>query len=82
MEPINLYLEKLRLHRADKVKTAPITKFIEKHQQDTWSISNLLGRGPTRPLLTSLLSIKIAIVEKANRFATKQKREEIVRKEA
>ena len=31
VEPIDLYLEKLRLHRADKVKTAPITKFIEKY---------------------------------------------------
>ena len=71
MEPIDLYLEKLRLHRADKDKTAPITKFIEKHRQDTWSISNPLGRGPTRPLPSSSHSIKIAIVEKANKFITK-----------
>ena len=31
VEPISLYLEKLRLHRADKDKTASITRVLEKH---------------------------------------------------
>ena len=31
VEPINLYLEKLRLHRADEDKRGPITKVLEKH---------------------------------------------------
>ena len=35
VEPINLYLEKLRLHRTNKDKTAPITKLLEKHRQNT-----------------------------------------------
>ena len=32
VEPIDLYLEKLRLHRVDKDKRGPVTKVLEKHQ--------------------------------------------------
>ena len=31
VEPINLYLEKLHLHQADKDKRGPITKVLKKH---------------------------------------------------
>ena len=34
VEPIDLYLEKLRLHRADEDKRAPVTGVLEKHQQN------------------------------------------------
>ena len=34
VEPINLYLEKLRLYRADEDKKGPVTKVLEKHWQD------------------------------------------------
>jgi hypothetical protein len=75
VEPISLYLEKLRLHRADKDKTAPVTRVLEKHQQDIWAISNQPGRRPIQPLPTSSHAIKMDAVEKANRFATEQRRE-------
>ena len=32
VKPINLYLEKLRLHQADKDKRGPITKVLKKHR--------------------------------------------------
>ena len=76
MEPINLHLEKLRLHRAEKDKAAPITEVLEEHLQDIWAISNQPGRQPMCPLLTSSHAIKIAAVEKANRFVAKQRRRE------
>ena len=31
VKPINLYLEKLRLHQVDKDKRGPITKVLKKH---------------------------------------------------
>ena len=31
VEPINLYLEKLRLYQVDKDKRGPVTKVLEKH---------------------------------------------------
>ena len=34
VEPIDLYLEKLRLHRVDEDKMAPVTRVLEKHQQE------------------------------------------------
>ena len=40
VEPIDLYLEKLRLHQADEDKRGPVTKVLEKHRQDIWAISN------------------------------------------
>ena len=40
VEPINLYLEKLRLHRADEDKRAPVTEVLEKNRQDIWAMSN------------------------------------------
>ena len=40
VEPIDLYLEKLRLYRADEDKRGPVIKVLEKHQQDIWAISN------------------------------------------
>ena len=40
VEPIDLYLKKLRLYRADEDKRGPVTKVLKKHQQDIWAISN------------------------------------------
>ena len=34
VKPIDLYLEKLRLHRVDEDKRGSITKVLEKHWQD------------------------------------------------
>ena len=34
VEPINLYLKKLRLYWVDKDKKGPITKVLKKHRQD------------------------------------------------
>ena len=31
VKPINLYLEKLRLHQVDEDKKGPITKVLKKH---------------------------------------------------
>ena len=82
VEPIDLYLEKLRLHRADKDKTAPVTEVLEKHRQDTWLRSNRPGRrSKLPPLPTSSHSVKMATVEKANIFAS-EKRRETARREA
>ena len=32
VEPIDLYLEKLRLHRADEDRRGPVTKVLKKHR--------------------------------------------------
>ena len=74
MEPIDLYLEKLRLHRVDEDKRGPVTKVLEKHRQDIWAMSNQLRGNRTH-------SVKMATVDKANKFVTKQRRE-IARREA
>ena len=75
MEPIDLYLEKLRLHRADEDKRGPITKVLEKYRQDIWAISNQLRGNHTHSLPTSTHSVKMATVDKANKFIAEQRRE-------
>ena len=75
MEPINLYLEKLYLYWADKDKRGPITKVLEKHRQDIWAISNQLRGNYIPSLPISIYSIKMAIVDKINKFIAEQKRE-------
>src|SRR6266481_3207619 len=66
VEPIDLYLEKLRLHRADEDKRAPVTEVLEKNRQDIWAMSNQLRGNRIHPLPTSTHSKKMAIVDKAN----------------
>ena len=71
VEFINLYLEKLRLHRADEDKRGLVTKVLEKHRQDIWAMSNQLRGNRTHSLPTSTHSVKMATVDKANKFIAK-----------
>ena len=60
---------------ADEDKRGPVTKVLEKHRQDIWAISNQLRGNRTHSLPTSTHSVKMAMVDKANKFITKQRRE-------
>ena len=71
MEPINLYLEKLCLYQVDEDKRGPVTKVLEKHRQDIWAISNQLRGNHIYFLPTSTHSVKMAMVDKANKFIAK-----------
>ena len=52
----------------------PVTKVLEKHRQDIWAISNQLRGNCIYSFLTSIYSIKMATVDKVNKFIAKQKR--------